>query len=90
MRSISRPSHEIGGSSQPVQDGAQTLNIVWHPDRSDSSRGTSLIQRDSKLSHGIEASGQSVQDAWRTNPEIAQCPERSDTNSMPSPNIERK
>ena len=48
--------------SQSVQDGAQTLKIAWHPDRSESTRGTSLSQRDSKLLHEIEASGQPVKD----------------------------
>ena len=58
----SRPSHEIEASGQPVQDGAKTLKIAWQPDRSESTRGTSLSQRDSKLSHEIKASGQTVQD----------------------------
>ena len=57
----SRPSYEIEAGGQPVQDGAQTLKIACHPDRSQSTRGTSLNQRDSKLSHEIEASGQSDQ-----------------------------
>ena len=39
--------------------------IAWNPDRSESTRGTSLSQRDSKLSHEIEASGQPVQDTTR-------------------------
>ena len=36
--------------------------IAWHPDRGESTRGTSLGQRDSKLSHEFETSGQQVQD----------------------------
>ena len=62
----SRPSHEIEASDQPVQDGVQTLKITWHPDRSESTHGTSLSQQDSKLSHEIEASGQPVRDGART------------------------
>ena len=57
--------------------------ISWHPDRSESTRGTSLSQRDSKLPNEIQASGQLVQHGAQ-NPEIAQHPERSDTNSMRS------
>ena len=38
------------------------VKIAWKADRSASTRGTSLSQRDSKLSHEIEASDQSVQD----------------------------
>ena len=87
MRSISRPSHEMEASSQPVQDGAQTLKIAWHTDQSESTSGTSLSQRDSELSHEIEASGQPVQDGAQTL-KIAQHPERSDTKSMRSPNGE--
>ena len=36
------------------------------PDQSESTHGTSLSQRDSKLSHEIEASGQPVQDGVQT------------------------
>ena len=41
-------------------------SISCHPDRSESTRGTSLSQRDSKLSHEIEAIGQPVQDCTQT------------------------
>ena len=82
-----QPSHEIEASGQPVQDGAQTLKIAWHPDRSESTRGTSLSQRDSKLSHEIEGSCQPVQDGPQTL-KLAQL-ERSETNSIRSPNVER-
>ena len=50
------------------------------PDRSESTRGTSLSQRYSKLSHEIEATGQPVQDGDQTL-KIVQCSQRSDTNT---------
>ena len=61
-----RASHEIETSGQLFQDGAQTLKIAWHPDGSESTRGTSLSQQDSKLSHEIEVSGQPVQHGTQT------------------------
>ena len=41
-------------------------SISWHPDRSESTRGSLVKQRDSKLSHEIEASGEPVQDGAQT------------------------
>ena len=40
--------------------------FALHPDRSESTRGTSLSQRDSNLSYEIEASGQPIQDGAQT------------------------
>ena len=67
-------------------------SISWQPDLSESTRGTSISQRYAKLSHEIEASREwsASPKKWRPNPEIAQHPERSDRNSMRSPNIEHK
>lgn len=64
-------------------------SISWHPDRRESIHGTSLNQRDSKISHEIKANGQPGA-RWLPNPKlIAQYLERSDTNSMRNPNVER-